>query len=337
MNLGSGTKVLVTGADGFIGSHLTERLVEIGCDVRAFVFYNSLNSWGWLDSLPQEIKSSIDVRAGDIRDYDCVQTAIVDRSIVFHLAALIAIPYSYNAPRSYLDTNVGGTLNVLQAAKQCKVERVVQTSTSEVYGTASFVPISEKHPLNAQSPYAASKIAADQFALSFCRSYGTPVSIIRPFNTFGPRQSSRAIIPTIISQIAAGERRVRLGATHTTRDFTYVDDTVEAFIRLAQSDDAVGSVTNVGCNFEVSVEDLFQRIAKVMKADVEIERDSMRVRPDTSEVERLWCDNTRIKELTGWTPIYSGERGFAEGLARTAIWFADERNLAAYRAGAYVI
>lgn len=337
MNLTSDIRVLVTGADGFIGSHLTERLVRMGCQVRALVLYNSTDSWGWLDSLAPDVRASIEVVTGDIRDWDCVQTAVTGCDLVLHLAALIAIPYSYKSPRSYVDTNVNGTLNVLQAVTKCGVQRMLHTSTSEVYGTAQFVPISENHPLNAQSPYAASKVAADQMSLSFWRSYGTPVSIIRPFNTFGPRQSARAIIPTLITQIAAGERRIRVGATHTTRDFTYVDDTVDAFIRLAATDAAVGTVTNVGSNSEVSVLRLSEQIADVMGVSIELESESARVRPRGSEVERLWCDNSRMREITGWAPAYSGERGFSEGLARTVSWFVDQKNLVGYRPRAYSI
>jgi len=309
----------------------------MGCQVRALVLYNSTDSWGWLDSLAPDVRASIEVVTGDIRDWDCVQTAVTGCDLVLHLAALIAIPYSYKSPRSYVDTNVNGTLNVLQAVTKCGVQRMLHTSTSEVYGTAQFVPISENHPLNAQSPYAASKVAADQMSLSFWRSYGTPVSIIRPFNTFGPRQSARAIIPTLITQIAAGERRIRVGATHTTRDFTYVDDTVDAFIRLAATDAAVGTVTNVGSNSEVSVLRLSEQIADVMGVSIELESESARVRPRGSEVERLWCDNSRMREITGWAPAYSGERGFSEGLARTVSWFVDQKNLVGYRPRAYSI
>src|SRR3990172_4043977 len=254
-------KILVTGADGFIGSHLTEALVRAGHDVRAFVYYNSFNSWGWLDHSPRDIRQQLDVFAGDIRDPHGVKTAMRGCDTVMHLAALIAIPYSYHSPDSYVETNIRGTLNVLQAARELELHKVVHTSTSEVYGTARSVPINEEHPLQGQSPYAATKIGADQLALSFQRAFGTPVTVIRPFNTYGPRQSARAIIPTVISQLASGERRIKLGALHPTRDFSFVDDTVRGFIAIAQAAGAVGQVVNLGTNFEISIRDLAQLIA----------------------------------------------------------------------------
>ena len=330
-------KILVTGADGFIGSHLTEALVAQGHDVRAFVYYNSFNSWGWLDESDENIKQSLDVFAGDIRDPHGVRTAMKGCDVVLHLAALIAIPYSYHSPDTYVDTNVKGTLNVVQAARDLGVERVVHTSTSEVYGTARFVPITEQHPLQGQSPYSASKIGADQMAMSFHASFGTPVSIIRPFNTYGPRQSARAVIPTIITQIAAGARTLKLGAVHPTRDFNFVRDTVDGFIELAQCDAAVGQVVNVGSNYEVTIGDTARLIAEVMGREVEFTCDEQRMRPAGSEVERLWADNTKVRELAGWTPRYGGIEGLKRGLAETVEWFSEPANLRRYKAGLYNI
>ncbi len=272
MNL-KNKKILVTGADGFIGSHLTEALVRLGCDVRAFVLYNSFNSWGWLDRSDKDIRDSLDVFAGDVRDPHGVKTAMSGCDVVFHLAALIAIPYSYHSPDTYVDTNVKGTLNIVQAARELGVEKVVQTSTSEVYGTAQFVPITEEHPLQGQSPYSASKIGADQMALSFHASFDTPVAVIRPFNTYGPRQSARAVIPTVITQIASGAKSLKLGALHPTRDFNYVDDTVNGFLAVARSNKSVGEVINVGSGFEITIGDTVKLIAEVMGADVEITTD----------------------------------------------------------------
>lgn len=328
-------KILVTGADGFIGSHLTEALVRQGCDVRAFVLYNSFNSWGWLDESPKDIREELDVFSGDIRDPHGVKEAMKGCDVVFHLAALIAIPYSYHSPDTYVDTNVKGTLNVVQAARELEVSRVIHTSTSEVYGTAQFVPITEDHPLQGQSPYSASKIGADQIALSFHRSFETPVSVIRPFNTYGPRQSARAVIPTIISQIATGRRSIKLGALTPTRDFNFVSDTVRGFIALAECDQAIGEVVNVGSNFEVSIGDLAAIIAQAMETEIEIVTDEQRLRPDKSEVERLWASNERMRGLTGWTPEYTGRDGLRRGLAETASWFADPTNLARYKADRY--
>lgn len=328
-----GKRVLVTGADGFIGSHLTEALVAYGCDVRAFVLYNSFNSWGWLDHVPDDVRRSIDVFAGDVRDPHGVRKAMEGCDVVMHLAALIAIPYSYHSPDTYVDTNVKGTLNILQAARDQKIERVVHTSTSEVYGTARFVPITEEHPLQGQSPYSASKIGADQMATAFHRSFETPVTIVRPFNTYGPRQSARAVIPTIITQIAGGSRSLRLGSPHPTRDFNFVADTVRGFIALAEADDAVGEVVNLGSNFEVSIGDTAKLIAKLMNADVAIETDEQRVRPQRSEVERLCADASKAKRLSGWTPQYGGGDGFARGLSETIDWFRG--NLDKYKADIY--
>lgn len=330
-----GKKILVTGADGFIGSHLVEELVRRGHDVRAFVYYNSFNSWGWLDHADPTIRSSLDVFAGDIRDPNGVRTAMRGCDVVLHLAALIAIPYSYHSPDTYVDTNVKGTLNVVQAAKDLGVAKVVHTSTSEVYGTARFVPITEAHPLSGQSPYSASKIGSDQIAYSFYASFGTPVAIIRPFNTYGPRQSARAVLPTIITQIASGTRKLKLGAVHPTRDFNYVKDTVSGFIAVAESDASIGEVINIGSNYEISVGDSAHMIADIMGAKVEIETDAIRLRPEKSEVERLWADNTKARELLGWTPAYAGRDGLRRGLTETVAWFADPRNLAMYKAGTY--
>lgn len=328
-------RVLVTGSDGFIGSHLTEALVRAGHDVRAFVLYNSFNSWGWLDQAAPEIRKELDVFAGDVRDPHGVKLAMKGCDAVLHLAALIAIPYSYHSPDSYVDTNVRGTLNVLQAARELGVRRVVQTSTSEVYGTAQFVPITEAHPLQGQSPYSATKIAADQLAYSFYSSFELPVVIARPFNTYGPRQSARAVIPTIITQIACGSRRIRLGAQHPTRDFTFVKDTVAGLIAIVKSDAGLGEVVNIGSNFEISVGDTARLIGEVMDTDIEIEEDTQRLRPENSEVERLWADNAKAKNLFGWQPAYSGREGFKRGLAETVEWFRDAKNLAAYKTDIY--
>lgn len=328
-------KILVTGADGFIGSHLTETLIRSGREVRAFVYYNSFNNWGWLDHSPRDIRQQLDVFAGDIRDPHGVKTAMRGCDTVLHLAALIAIPYSYHSPDSYVETNIRGTLNVLQAARELEVHKVVHTSTSEVYGTARSVPINEEHPLQGQSPYAATKIGADQLALSFQRAFGTPVTVIRPFNTYGPRQSARAIIPTVISQLAGGERRIKLGALHPTRDFSFVDDTVRGFIAIAQAAGAVGQVVNLGTNFEISIRDLAQLIAEIMGRDIEIETEAVRVRPELSEVERLCADNAKARELLGWKPLYAGRDGLRRGLAATCAWFQDPRNLAAYKTDIY--
>lgn len=330
-------KILVTGADGFIGSHLTEALVRQGYDVRAFVLYNSFNSWGWLDHADQSIRQGIDVFAGDIRDPHGVKAAMQGCDVVLHLAALIAIPYSYHSPDTYIDTNVKGTLNVLQAARELGGVKVIHTSTSEVYGTARFVPITEDHPLQGQSPYSASKIGADQLAFSFFASFGLPVTIVRPFNTYGPRQSARAVIPTIITQIAAGQRHIKLGATHPTRDFNFVLDTVDGFILAANSEAGVGEVVNFGSNYEISIGDTVRLIAEAMGSEIEIETEAERLRPKNSEVERLWADNAKAKRLFGWEPAYGRREGFKRGLAETAEWFADPRNLAAYKADRYNI
>ncbi len=328
-------RLLVTGANGFIGSHLTEALVRQGYDVRAFVLYNSFNSWGWLDHCAEDVKGQFEVFAGDIRDSNGVRTAMKDCDAVLHLAALIAIPYSYHSPDTYVDTNIKGTLNVVQAARDLGVGKVVQTSTSEVYGTARFVPITEDHPLQGQSPYSASKIGADQIAMSFYTSFGTPVSILRPFNTYGPRQSARAVIPTIITQIANGKRQIKLGAVHPTRDFSYVADTVAGFMAALESDRSIGEVINIGSNFEISIGDTARTIAEVMGVEIEILTDEQRLRPVKSEVERLWASNSKARELLGWMPQYGGLDGFRRGLAETVSWFSKPANLASYKSDIY--
>ncbi len=333
----SGKRILVTGADGFIGSHLVERLTADGHDVRAFVYYNSFNSWGWLDEAPLAMRERLDVFSGDIRDPNGVREAMRGCDVVLHLAALIAIPYSYHSPDTYVDTNVKGTLNVVQAARDLGVERVVHTSTSEVYGTAQFVPITEDHPLQGQSPYSASKIGADQIALSFHASFETPVTVIRPFNTYGPRQSARAVIPTIITQIAAGMRTIKLGAVHPTRDFNFVKDTVSGFLAVAECDAAVGQVVNVGSEFEISIGDTARLIAEVMGAEVEFVTDEARMRPAGSEVERLWADASRARALTGWAPQYGGVEGLRRGIEETVAWFRDPANLHRYKPHRYNI
>lgn len=330
-------KVLVTGAGGFIGSHLTETLVRRGYDVRAFVHYNSSNLWGWLDHCHPEVRKSLDIFSGDIRDPHGVKEAMQGCETVFHLAALIGIPYSYHSPDTYIDTNIKGTLNVVQAARELDVEKVVHTSTSEVYGTARFVPISEAHPLQAQSPYAASKIGADQIAMSFYTSFGTPVAVVRPFNTYGPRQSARAVIPTIITQIANGRKQLKLGALHPTRDFNYVKDTVSGFIAAAKPDKAMGEVINLGSNYEISIGETAHLIAEIMGVEIEILKDDYRVRPEKSEVERLRADNTKARQLLDWEPAYGGRDGFKRGLSETAGWFVDSGHIRRYKERIYNI
>lgn len=328
-------KILITGADGFIGSHLTEALVHQGYDVRAFALYNSFNSWGWLDHCADDVKGKFEVFTGDIRDPNGVRTAMKGCDAVLHLAALIAIPYSYHSPDTYVDTNIKGTLNIVQAARDFGISKVIHTSTSEVYGTARFVPITEEHPLQGQSPYSASKIGADQIAMSFYTSFGTPISIIRPFNTYGPRQSARAVIPTIITQIANGKRQIKLGAVHPTRDFNYVADTIAGFMAALKSDRGVGQFINIGSNFEISIGDTARTIAEVMGAEIEILTDEQRLRPDKSEVERLWASNDKARELLGWQPKYGGREGFRNGLIETVAWFREPANLMAYKADIY--
>ena len=334
-NVTKSATILVTGADGFIGSHLTEALVRSGYKVRAFVYYNSFNSWGWLDQCADDVKGQFEVFAGDIRDPHGVKEAMKGCDVVLHLAALIAIPFSYHSPDTYVDTNIKGTLNVLQAARELGIKRIIHTSTSEVYGTAQFVPITEKHPLQGLSPYSATKIAADQLAHSFHSSFDLPVVTIRPFNTYGPRQSARAVIPTIITQIANGSRTIKLGATTPTRDFSYVQDTVSGFIAALTSDGGLGEVINLGSNFEISIGDTAQLIAETMDATIDIISDEVRMRPENSEVERLWADNTKAKDIFDWRPTYSGRDGFKQGLAETIDWFTKPENLRGYKSEIY--
>lgn len=324
-----GKRVLITGADGFIGSHLTEHCMAQKAKVRAFVYYNSFNRWGWLDTLPKGALDQCEVIAGDVRDFGCVLEACRDVDIIFHLAALINIPYSYTSPESYIATNINGTMNILQAARICKVQRIVHTSTSEIYGSAQYVPIDEKHPVNPQSPYAATKSAADQLAISFYRSFDLPVTVLRPFNTFGPRQSARAVIPTIISQIAAGKKTIKLGHLHTTRDLNYVDNTVEAFLSLAQTNKGCGEVFNTGSGVETSIAEVAAIIQKIMGVKVRIESDRQRIRPAKSEVERLVCSHAKLEEATGWRPHVSLE----QGLRRTCAWV--KKNVSHYKTDIY--
>jgi dTDP-glucose 4,6-dehydratase len=328
-------RVLITGADGFIGSHLTEAMVRAGFVVRAFVFYNSFNSWGWLDHCAPDVSGQFEVFAGDIRDPHGVRTAMRDCDAVLHLAALIAIPYSYHSPDTYVDTNIKGTLNVVQAARDLGLSRVVHTSTSEVYGTARFVPITEEHPLQGQSPYSASKIGADQVALSFYASFNTPVVVIRPFNTYGPRQSARAVIPSVIIQIASGRREIRLGALHPTRDFSFVTDTVAGFMAALEADRVVGEVVNLGSGYEISIGDTALAIAEAMGVTIEVLLDEERLRPERSEVERLCASSDKARRLMGWTPQFAGLEGFKRGVARTVEWFRVSTNLAGYKAEEY--
>jgi NAD dependent epimerase/dehydratase len=328
-------KILVTGADGFIGSHLTEALVRAGHDVRALVLYNSFNSWGWLDHCDPAVKGKFEVIAGDVRDFQSVAGAMKGCDAVLHLAALIAIPYSYQAPGSYVDTNVKGTLHVMQAAQDLGVAKVVHTSTSEVYGSAKFVPITEEHPLQGQSPYSATKIGADHIALSYHASFKTPVTVLRPFNTYGPRQSARAVIPTIITQIAQGATAIKLGALAPTRDFSFVDDTVAGFIAALDSDAVIGTVVNVGSGFEISIGETAKLIAEIMGSSVAIETDSARIRPKDSEVERLFASFDKAAQLMNWRPAHGGRDGFKVGLRKTIDWFSNAGNLARYKSDIY--
>ena len=326
-------KILVTGADGFIGSHLVENLLEEGYEVRAFVYYNSFNSWGWLDTLPKDKLGKIEIFAGDIRDPNGVRLAMQDIDIVFHLAALIAIPFSYHSPDSYIDTNVKGTLNIVQAAKDLKTERVLSTSTSEVYGTAQYVPIDEKHTRQPQSPYSASKIGADCIAESFFRSFDIPLTIVRPFNTFGPRQSARAVIPTIITQLLNGKTEIKLGDTRPTRDLVFVKDTTQGFIQIAKSIELIGHDCNIATQSEISVGDLAQEIINQINPDAKIITDEIRLRPEKSEVFRLFGSNSKIKQYTNWQPSYS----LQQGLQETISWFKNPANLTQYKSDIYNI
>lgn len=331
-------KVVVTGAGGFIGSHLTEKLVEMGADVTALIHYNSGNHWGNLEYVPKDILKEIKVVSGNIEDpYFLQHHLIKGQEIVFHLASLIAIPYSYRAPLSYVRTNVEGTLNVIEASLRNDVQKVVHTSTSEVYGTARFVPIVEEHPLQGQSPYSASKIGADQVAMSYFNAFGLPLAIIRPFNTYGPRQSARAVIPTIITQIASGKRTIELGSLTPTRDFNYVQDTVRGFIAIAESDKSAGQIINIGSGYEISVGDTAALIAEVMGVEIQIVTDAKRLRPEKSEVERLWADNSKAQILLGWEPLFGGKDGLKRGLEETAKWFTQPEYLKNYKSGFYNI
>lgn len=330
-------KVLVTGADGFIGSHLVEMLVKNNYEVKAFCLYNSFGSWGWLDNLERSIKNEIEVILGDVRDPLSIYNAMKNCDIVFHLAALISIPYSYLSPNSYIDTNVKGTLNVVQAARDLDIKKVIHTSTSEVYGTAQFVPITENHPLVGQSPYSASKIGADQLAMSFWRSFGTPITILRPFNTYGPRQSTRAVIPTIITQILSGKRIIKLGSLSPTRDFNFVLDTCSAFLSVSKSESAVGRIINSASNFEISIGKTSKLISELMDTDIKIETDDERIRPKLSEVNRLFGDNKLLKELTDWEQQYGGFDGFKKGLKKTIEWFSRDENIKHYKTGIYSV
>lgn len=325
----SDKKVVVTGADGFIGSHLVEALVRRGYEVTALSQYNSFNYWGWLEEI--DCKDKVKVVAGDVRDPHFCRQLTRGADTVFHLAALIAIPYSYVAPDAYVDVNVRGTLNICQAAMDNGVKRVLHTSTSEVYGTAQYVPIDEKHPLQPQSPYSASKIGADAIAMSFFNAFNFPLTIVRPFNTYGPRQSARAVIPSIITQIAAGKKQIKLGDLSPTRDFNYVTDTCEGFIRLAESDAAIGKTVNIGSNYEISVRNTLEMIKELMASDVEFITDEQRIRPEKSEVFRLWCDNSQIQSLVGFKP----EHTIREGLLKTIEWFRDTKNLSKYKTDIY--
>lgn len=324
-------KVLVTGADGFIGSHLTEKLLEQGYNVRAFVYYNSFNSWGWLDSIPKEKLKNIDVFTGDIRDPNGVRKAMQEVDEVYHLAALIAIPFSYHSPDAYVDTNIKGTLNVLQAAKDLEASRVLVTSTSEVYGTAMYVPIDEKHPFQGQSPYSATKIGADRLAESFYRSFNMPITIVRPFNTYGPRQSNRAVIPTIITQLLAGKNEIKLGSLTPTRDFNFVKDTANGFIEIAKSDKTIGEEINIATQKEISIGQLAEELIRQINPCAKIICEEQRLRPEKSEVNRLLGSNEKIKKLTNWSPQYS----FEEGLAETIDFF--KQNLDKYKVDIYNI
>lgn len=330
-------KILVTGADGFIGSHLTEILVRSGYDVRAMSLYNSFGSRGWLDTVDSAISGQVEFISGDIRDSGFVDEAVKGCDAVLHLAALIAIPYSYQAPESYIQTNITGTLNVVKAAQRYEVSKVVATSTSEVYGSAQFVPITEDHPLVGQSPYSASKIGADQIALSFQKSFDTPVAIARPFNTYGPRQSTRAVIPTIITQIAKGAKSIELGALHPTRDFSYVQDTADGIIACMKSDKTVGETVNLGSRFEVSIENTAKTIIALMGKEIDIVTKQERMRPDNSEVERLFAATEKAQKLLDWQPSYAEEEGFKKGLQKTIEWFTNPENLRFYQRNGYVI
>ena len=330
-------KILVLGADGFIGSHIVDRLLDAGHDVSAYVLYNSLNTAGWLDRASFSERASVRILPGDVRDPDSIQAAVAGHEIVLHLAALIAIPFSYQAPRSYIETNVIGTMNVLEAARRAGVSRVVHTSTSEVYGTAQYVPIDERHPLVGQSPYSASKIGADQVAHSYWTSFGVPVTTVRPFNTYGPRQSQRAFIPSVMVQVLSGADRLSLGSLSPTRDLTFVEDTAQGFLDVAEGEGGLGEVFNMGSGFEVTMADVVDMICEIAGRKIDIVEDTERVRPENSEVERLWSDSSRIQETFGWTPNHSGRDGLYRGLEKTYAWFRDNYTLAGYDPAKYVV
>jgi len=330
MNL-KGKKILVTGSEGFIGSHLVEALIHEGARVKAFVFYNSFNSWGWLEHLPKEKLDQIEVFMGDVRDPHGVKEAMKDQQLVFHLAALIGIPFSYHSPDCYVDTNIKGTLNILQASKELKTEKLIVTSTSEVYGTAQFTPITEAHPKQGQSPYSATKIGADKMAEAFYRSFELPVAIARPFNTFGPRQSARAIIPTLITQLLCGKKEIKIGSQHPTRDFVYVEDTAQGFIEIAKSDKTIGEEINIATQKEISMGDLAKKLIAIINPEAKLVTEDKRIRPKLSEVERLLGDNQKICNLTEWKPRYT----FDQGLMETIEWFRDEKKLKLYKSDVY--
>tara|TARA_B110000881_G_C18560001_1_gene509203 strand:+ start:641 stop:1660 length:1020 start_codon:yes stop_codon:yes gene_type:complete len=329
--------ILITGADGFIGSHLVEKLSEYNCNITAMAMYNSFNTWGWLESIDPYIKKNINIISGDIRDYKFVKNAITKSDIVFHLASLIAIPYSYHSPNSYLQTNVQGTLNVLEASLDSNIEKIIHTSTSEVYGDTKIIPISEQTPIISKSPYSATKIAADQLAYSYYSSFDLPVSIIRPFNTYGPRQSSRAIIPTIVTQILSGKKTIKLGSLYPTRDFSYIDDTVNGFIRIGESNQSLGEVINIGAGYEISIKDLCALIEEITKTKIKILSDKKRIRPEAGEVYRLKADNKKARKLLGWKPLYSGKSGLKKGLKETIDWFSKPTNMSRYKTNLYNI
>ena len=328
-------KILVTGADGFIGSHLIEELVHKGYKVRAFVFYNSFNTWGWLDSIDKKVLKDIEIISGDIRDVDSVEKACKNCEIIFHLAALVGIPYSYHAPETYIDTNIKGTLNVLRALKKNNNSKLIHTSTSEVYGTPKLLPITEKFPVSAQSPYAASKVGADHLALSFYKSYDLPITIIRPFNTFGPRQSLRAVIPTIITQILSSKKKIKLGNTYSTRNFNYVSDTVNGFISTINKNKIYGEVINIGSDYDISIYNIIKEIEKLTGKNIKIIKEDKRVRPKKSEVEKLRASGQKAKKLLNWSPKFIGKQGLIKSLAKTISWYSDEENIKKFKNNIY--
>ena len=329
-----GKRVLITGADGFIGSHLVEKLIDQQCEIRAMTLYNSFNSWGWLDSLNKATLKEIEVYPGDMRDKKSVQNACKGIDVIFHLASLIAIPHSYHSPYAYLDTNATGALNLLETCLDLPIEKIIHTSTSEVYGEYDKVPISEKEKIIARSPYAASKIAADQIAYSYFSTFELPVSIIRPFNTYGPRQSNRAIIPTIITQ-AIHDKKIKLGSLYPTRDFTYIEDTISAFEAIAESDQSIGRIINIGTGYEISIHDLVECIKSILKIDIDVISDTKRIRPESGEVFRLKADNKLARELLKWHPKFTGKKGLMDGLKITINWFNKPENLRLYKSDIY--